>query len=227
MRNSPNPRDEEWHMGTLSEYELSNQVIPTILEIQNERLNAGSKPLTIREAYWASNLIHVIKKPKLESHTRNDLLRYWARIYAFEEKIAEIMKTKLVTTNLDQIIIGHAEAYSNGTPYWNWVLQEQGIDEVKRQMTEFFDAHCYLHELNKKEQLTEEEIEQKKLQYATFMSYIKRREGYIPDAESATEIELERFRVYCSGLYEQYYNETEPTKIYKEGTNERPHNKEG
>ena len=55
-RNSPNERDEVWHIDTVPNYDLPAESLPLILGIQEKIRKEVGKPLTIREAWWASKL---------------------------------------------------------------------------------------------------------------------------------------------------------------------------
>ncbi len=124
----PQELDSDWSLGTLTKYDLPPDAIPTIIAIQEMRQNNGERPLTIREAWWVSRLRCLVSSPKVLSIA--EVLSLWAINYAGEEEIAEISNTEFDTSELDQTIIAYAEEYVAYPFLFEWIQNNDGIDEA-------------------------------------------------------------------------------------------------
>lgn len=81
LRKSPNPKDNPWNVLTLSEYIITGDALPVVLQAWVHSTLNTSRALTIREAKWVEQLYRVV--------TDIDQLTRMARKYAFWEFIDE------------------------------------------------------------------------------------------------------------------------------------------
>lgn len=119
----PSPLDTPWHLGTLKENPLPVEVISNVLAIKDwgekhpDIFGNPHKPLTIRQAIWASRL-HSVYKLLLAGKTKgmnkkmdvDKWLWEWSDAYAQYERICELSGTPPNTTALDRGL------WSGGTP---------------------------------------------------------------------------------------------------------------
>lgn len=92
---APSPLDKPWHMGTLKDYPLPPEAIPSILAaLESREMFTRHREVTIRQALWISRLHTVVKH-------KDDLCKI-AWHYAFNERISEISRTDLNTSEYDR-----------------------------------------------------------------------------------------------------------------------------
>jgi len=210
----PNPFDAPWSLGTLTKYDLPPEAIPTIIAIQEIRHNT----LDIREAWWVSRLRCLVSSPKVLSI--EEVLSLWAIKYASQEEIAEISNTEFDTSELDQIIIAYAEEYAAYPLLFEWIKNNEGIDEAGSTLNLALKVRCEA----RRRELSDDEKK--------FIEILAEHEGLVIEYESvnlANKSSPERLlKTYEAKVKLFVNNMFEQQNMYeREVQNERTHSKEG
>lgn len=92
----PNPLDNIWHMGTLNDYPLLMEAIPSVLKVQQLKVWLG-EPFTVRQAQWVTKLFPIFKK--------TDLLEGVSWVYSQLERDCELSRTKFDTSLYDNYLL--------------------------------------------------------------------------------------------------------------------------
>jgi hypothetical protein len=118
------PLDEPWSLGSMAEYPLPSEALPTVMASYRKCL-AENDVLPIREALWIGRLYGAIE-PK-------DLVSDWAFLYAMDEMVSEDLGRPFDSTRLDLELIKDAYyAHETQREIAIWGIAEKyGADPVK------------------------------------------------------------------------------------------------
>lgn len=248
-----NHLDEPWSLsylvqndlpvGRLREHDIPAEVIPLILDMQEERRSHQEKPLTIREVFWASKLYCTIKTPRttyfLFMNTATSLLYQWAHLYASEEQISEITGIPFDTSNLDRIIAKYPEEYVLNPLYWDNLQMQEGFDEAARKMSEIYEALITFQELvkkypNHKGDFSESDEALYRKTWNLIGCYVQDSlkipdvENFFSNAAARLRVELRSPAVATLLMHRQSkFDRSDSVDTKKEARRERPHRKEG
>ena len=94
--------DRPWSVGTVNDFIIPPEVIPTLIQIQANIRKDDGLLLTIREARWVA-LIYLI--PTVKAVMENEsLINALAKTYAIREEVSELCNTILDTSDLDDAL---------------------------------------------------------------------------------------------------------------------------
>ncbi len=123
-KNPSSPLDEPWSLGSLAEYEIPPEAMPTVMSAYKKRL-AEKDVLTIREALWIGRLHNAVDPP--------DLVWDWAFLYATWDLISWIQAKPFDSRRLDLEMINdvyHARETQREIAIWG-IAEKYGADPVK------------------------------------------------------------------------------------------------
>ncbi len=103
----PNPLEQPWCLGTLSNYkgDFPPEVVPVLVKVQKLQKRSdweGPKELTIRQAQWIARLYHLIREIWVERYPDKDwgwMVWLIANVYAKREEMSEIIGEKYFDTS--------------------------------------------------------------------------------------------------------------------------------
>jgi hypothetical protein len=116
-RNLSNPsrEDQPWNIGTLGDFPISHEALPTVLAVCKYARDAGNV-FTIRRAKWTARLSGVLRDQPLWYSW------YWTERYTGAELISHLINRPFDTTTLDAQL---------NDPEW----QQRAADQFKHQIT--------------------------------------------------------------------------------------------
>ena len=143
--------DKPWSIGRIAAkgYDIPPESIPILLKLQEYRANLGLR-FTVRDAWWASRLLPLIK-PRVLPHAQ--VLHIWVHEYSDLQEVAELTGTDSDTSELDKIIKKHAEIFAAYSTYWERLSRQKGFEYTARFLGKVMDIRYQ----SKQRQLTENE----------------------------------------------------------------------
>ncbi len=100
LAQAPDPRDAQWSVGCLAQYDVPPEALPVVLSIYEERLRTEEYSFTIREALWIGRLYKVIDDPIF--------LERFASAYALRDKIDWILDNPVYTRGFDFKLLNYS-----------------------------------------------------------------------------------------------------------------------
>ena len=143
--------DKPWSIGRIAAegYDIPPESIPTLLELQEYRANLRLR-FTVRDAWWASRLLPLIK-PRVLPPVQ--VLHIWVKEYSDLQEVAELTGTDFDTSELDEIIKKHAETFAAYPTYWERLSRQKGFEYTAQLLEKVMDIRYQ----SKQRQLTENE----------------------------------------------------------------------
>jgi hypothetical protein len=127
----PDPQNKPWSLGSLEQYPLSSEVIPTVLKIWKLKDERG-ETFSVREAKWAGRLA------KIERFD-NDISRliHFITIYSNIERIYTLLGFPFNSDALDRTLMGIHEPYNpvdNNKPIRTFEELKNDVMEISKRI---------------------------------------------------------------------------------------------
>lgn len=90
------PEDRTWSVITLTEYAISPEALPVVLEIYVNNAQTLRDPLTIRQVKWIARLFHAIKD--------TEMLEFLSWIYAKNEEVSKLRGEVYLDIDTDLLV---------------------------------------------------------------------------------------------------------------------------
>jgi len=114
-----------WSLGSLTEYPIPPEALPTVVSFYKKRLAEGGV-LLIREALWTARLYKLSDPP--------DLVWDWASLYALYEELSELQDKPFDSRGWDKLILSAPHITRNLLEIMHMALDmsAEEIEEVTR-----------------------------------------------------------------------------------------------
>ncbi|MFC2068382.1 hypothetical protein ACFLTP_05195 [Chloroflexota bacterium] len=151
------PKHKPWDMGSLVYQDLPGSALSLLLNIQKERRQKLEEPLTIREAWWAAHLCEIISTTKV--HPRTQVIDFWTKRYASEQRLSEMLELLLDTTKLDNMLGNYAEVYARFSLSWDYVQKEKGLEATGELFCSLLEQKTIIYSSVESEHIDEKQLQ--------------------------------------------------------------------